>query len=125
MIVIKPVLIVCFVGLFVWAFRNRSRVGIRAGIKVVAVGLTGFAIAAIVHPGLTLALAHFVGVASGTDLLLYALVVVFAFTMVAGYFRYRDLESRLAEIVRAQAISEEIHSTGMPGADHPRDGHPR
>ncbi len=117
MIVIKPLLILCVVGLLVWAFRNRARVGMRAGMKVAGLLLTAFAIAAIVDPGLTQALADVVGVTRGTDLLLYVLVVVFAFAAVAGYFRFRDLENRLVDVVRAQAISEAIHAEGMPGAD--------
>lgn len=117
MIVIKPLLVVCFVGLLVWAFRNRARVGMRAGIKVTGVVLTGFAVVAIIDPGVTQALADSVGVARGTDLLLYALVVVFAFTTMAGYFRYRELDNRLAEIVRSQAIAEAIQLEGAPGAE--------
>jgi len=120
MIVIKPLLVVCFVGLLIWAFRNRARVGMRAGIRLVAALLTGFAVAAIVDPGLTQSLANAVGVTRGTDLLLYALVVVFAFTTMAGYFRYRELDNRLAEIARSQAIHEAVRMEGMPGVS-PRD----
>ena len=117
MIVIKPLLVLAFLALFVWAFRNRARVGMRAGFKVAGVLLTGFAIAAIVDPTLTQTLAHALGVALGVDLLVYGLVVVFAFTTIAGYFRYRDLDSRLAEVVRSHAISEAIEADGMPGTD--------
>jgi hypothetical protein len=113
---IKPVLIVCFLGLLAWAFRNRNRVGLRAGIKVGAVLLTAFAVTAIVDPALTQSLAHSLGVADGADLLLYALVVTFACTTMAAYFRYRNLENRLAQVVRAQAITDAIVRDGPPGA---------
>lgn len=115
MIAIKPVLIVCFLGLLAWAFRNRSRVGFRAGIKVGTVLLTAFAITAIVDPGLTQSLAHALGVGDGADLLLYALVVTFACTTMAAYLRYRHLENRLAQVVRAQAITDALVREGPPG----------
>ncbi|HVC13634.1 MAG TPA: DUF2304 domain-containing protein [Acidimicrobiales bacterium] len=113
---IKVVLILCFLGLLAWAFRNRNRVGLRAGIKVGAVVLTAFAVTAIADPALTTSLAHTLGVADGTDLLLYALVVTFACTTMAGYFRYRHLESRLAQVVRSQAITDALLRDGPPGA---------
>lgn len=116
MSVIKPLLIVCFLGLLTWAFRNRNRVGLRAGIKVGAVLLTGFAVTAIADPALTTALAHAVGVADGAELLLYGLVVTFACTTMAGYFRYRYMENRLAQVVRAQAITDALVRDGSPGA---------
>ena len=112
---IKPVLIVCFLALLAWGFRNRNRVGLRAGIKVGAVVLTGFAVTAIADPALTQSLAHALGVADGADLLLYTLVVTFACTTMAAYFRYRHLENRLAQVVRAQAITDAIVRDGAPG----------
>jgi len=118
-IAIKPVLIVCFLALLAWAFRNRNRVGMRAGIKVVLVLLTAFAVTAIADPGLTQSLAHAVGVADGADLLLYALVVSFACTTMAAYFRFRSLESRLAQVVREQAITDAVVRDGPPGAAMP------
>lgn len=114
---IKPVLIVCFLGLLAWAFRNRNRVGLRAGLKVGAVLLTAFAITAITDPAVTQSMAHALGVADGADLLLYTAVVTFACTTMAGYFRYRTLENRLAQVVRAQAITEAVLRDGPPGSD--------
>lgn len=119
--VIKLILIVCFLGLLAWAFRNRNRVGLRAGIRIGAVLLTAFAVTAIADPALTQSLAHLVGVADGADLLLYTAVVTFACIAMAGYFRYRTLEIRLAQTVRAQAITEAVLRDGHPGEIN---GHP-
>ena len=113
---IKPVLIVCFLGLLAWGFRNRNRVGLRAGLKMGAVLLTAFAVTSIADQGITQSMAHAVGVADGADLLLYALVVTFACTTMAGYFRYRQLENRLAQVVRTQAIADAVAQDGPPGA---------
>jgi len=40
MSVIKVVLIVCVLGLLLWSFRNRHRVGLRAGARLGAYELT-------------------------------------------------------------------------------------
>jgi hypothetical protein len=114
---IKVLLILSFIGLFVWAFRNRARVGLRAGARVFAVGLTAVAVISILLPGLLQRLADLVGVTRGTDLLLYVLVVVFVSTTVGSYFRFRELERRMAEVVRADAIRDATLTHGVPGQD--------
>lgn len=119
---IKILLVVSFVGLFVWAFRNRARVGLRAGLRVFAVLVTALAIASVLVPDLLQAMADAVGVTRGTDLLLYVLVVLFGATTVGTYFRFRELERRLAEVVRADALRDAILTRGMPGEGPGREG---
>jgi hypothetical protein len=87
----------------------------RASIKPAVVSLTGMAVAAIADPGLTQALANLVGVRYGTDLLLYVLVVVFAFAQASWYFRFKEVDLRLASAVRSQAIESALVREGMPG----------
>lgn len=112
---IKPLLIICFLGLVLWAFRYRSRVGLRAGIRLVTLVLATAAIASVIDPHLTQDLADAVGVARGTDLVLYALVVFFAFSAVGVFFRFRELEQRMAQVVRSVAIHEALAEGGPPG----------
>jgi len=112
---IKGLLIAAILAVLVWAFRHRSRVGMRAGIKLAAVALAGVGVAAVADPGLTQDLANLVGVTRGTDLMLYVLVVVFAFTQAGTYFRFRELEARFAKAVRTQAISQAVERDGPPG----------
>lgn len=112
---IKPLLIVCFIALIVWAFRYRARVELRAGIRLVTILLAAAAIASIIDPGLTQDVADAVGVARGTDVVLYTLVVIFAFSTVGNLFRFRELERKLALLVRSQAISEAVAREGRPG----------
>ena len=88
----------------------------RAGIKIAAVTLAVVAVAAVADPSLTQDLANLVGVTRGTDLMLYVLVVVFAFTQAGTYFRFKELEMRFARAVRSQAIAEAIERDGLPGA---------
>ena len=112
---IKALLIAAILGVLVWAFRHRGRVAMRAGIKIAAVTLAVVAVAAVADPSLTQDLANLVGVTRGTDLMLYVLVVVFAFSQAGTYFRFKELEMRFARAVRSQAIAEAIERDGLPG----------
>ena len=111
---IKAILIAAILGLLAWTLRYRARVGIRAGIKIAAVVLAVVGAAAVVDPALTQDLANIVGVTRGTDLMLYVLVVVFAFSYTSMYLRFKEHEARLAKIVRAQAIFEAVVTGGAP-----------
>ena len=114
MSLIKPILVAGILGVLFWAFRHRSRVGIRAGIKVLAIALTASAIAAVIYPNITQQLANLVGVTRGTDLVLYTLVIVFGFAQAGTYFRFRALEIRMARLVRMKAIQDAVRADGMP-----------
>jgi hypothetical protein len=115
MIAIKIVLILAIAMMF-WAFRNRSRVGLRAGARVAVILLAVLAAVSILQPSVAQAAADQVGVTRGTDLLLYLLVMVFAASSLGFYFRFRELERRLADLTRAQAIREAVSVQGLPGA---------
>ena len=112
---IKLVLILSFLSVAVWAFRNRSRVGLRAGARLLALILTAAAIVSVLQPSITQEVANVLGVTRGTDLILYGFIVVLAWTSVGTYFRFREHEQRIAELVRASAIRDAILSQGMPG----------
>lgn len=119
MTAIKIVLVLAIIAMF-WAFRNRSRVGLRAGARLAAIVLAVLAIVSIIDPNLTQNVAEALGVTRGTDLVLYLLVIVFAATSLGFYFRFRELERRLADLARAEAIREAVSVQGMPnGAGTP------
>jgi small membrane protein len=111
---IKLVLILSFLSLAIWAFRNRSRVGLRAGARLLALILTTAAIVSVLQPNVTQDIADVLGVTRGTDLILYGMTVVFALTSIGTYFRFREQELRIAELVRASAIRDAILSQGIP-----------
>ena len=113
--IIKIVLTVSSAIIFLWAFRNRYRVELRAGARIFAFLLTALAIISILIPNVTQELADIVGVTRGTDLLLYVLVVVFAATSTGTYFRFREVDRTLASIVRANAIRDACLTYGVPG----------
>ena len=106
-----------FLGLLGWGFRHRAHVGLRAGIRIAAIALTGAAIAAVINPNLLTSVANDVGVTRGTDLVLYVFIVIFVATSIGTYFRFREQDRRLVEVVRASAIREAVLSQGMPGGE--------
>jgi small membrane protein len=114
---IKALLIVSFLCLLGWGFRHRAHVGLRAGMRLAAIALTGAAIASVINPDLLTSAANDVGVTRGTDLVLYIFIVIFVATTIGTYFRFRAQERRLVDIVRAMAIRDAIMTEGLPGAE--------
>lgn len=74
-------------------------------------GIVGFAIAAVtvvIFPEITTAVAHFLGVGRGTDLLLYGLVVVVLYNMLMEAKQRNAAERRLTKLVREVAITHTV-----------------
>lgn len=70
----------------------------------------------VLFPDIVTWMANRLGVARGTDLVLYALVVAFLFVSVALYQRVHQLESRLAKLTRAVALSTDDAKDPAQGA---------
>jgi small membrane protein len=100
-------LLVPGVILAVW-FSLRSRTSLRgqARRKILAVLTVVFGVLAVIFPDLMQALADFVGVDRGTDLLLYGLAVVLIYTVGSSGVRFREQEARLVRLARAVALAE-------------------
>lgn len=117
MSIIKVILVISILSVLLWVFRNRHRVGVRAGARVAMLALAVFAVVSIIDTDIPQELANLVGVTRGTDLVLYALVLAFAFTSTGLYFRSRELDRRMVLVVRANAIRDAVLADGLPGAD--------
>jgi hypothetical protein len=101
---IQVLLIVSVLALLVFLLRSRRNAKSKAWVKL---GYILFVIAgmyAIVRPNDTTVVANWLGVARGTDLMLYALIIAFAFTTLSAYIRFKDLELRYARLARAVAL---------------------
>ncbi len=104
MIVIQILLLLAALGL-VWFFvTNRGNARSSAGVKLLFVAFVVFGVYAMFRPNDLTTVAGWVGVGRGTDLVLYCLVIAFAFTTVATYLRFRELEIRYARLARAGAL---------------------
>ena len=109
---IQVLLLVAASALVVLLLRSRGSVRARAWVKVGYLVFVAAGIYAILRPDDTTVLANLVGVRRGTDLMLYGLIIAFAFTTLSTYMRFRDVELRYARLARAIALE---------GAQSPRD----
>lgn len=112
--IIKPVLVLCFVALLIFVFRQRGRAGLRAGSRLLALALGLAAIVFIIDPDIPQRLAEAVGVVRGTDLILYILVIVFAVTSMSLYFGQRASQVEIQQLARRVALSDAIAADGPP-----------
>lgn len=102
--IIKAILISAVLGSGWWLVRGQHRGRQLALTRMLTVALSLAAIGAVIAPNSLTDLANAVGVGRGADLVLYALVVVFAFSTIATAMRMRRLEARLSELTRAQSL---------------------
>jgi len=101
---IQVLLIFSVIALLVYLLRSRRSAQSKAWVKVGYVLFVFAAVYAVLRPNDTTVVAHWLGVARGTDLMLYALIVAFSFTTLSTYLRFKDLELRYARLARAVAL---------------------
>ena len=101
---IQGLLIGSIFALVIYLVRSRRSAQSQAWVKV---GFMLFVLAgvyAVLRPNDTTVVAHWLGVARGTDLMLYALIIAFSFSTLSTYLRFKDLELRYARLARAIAL---------------------
>ena len=119
---VKIPLVIAAVGVLLFLFRHRGRVELRAGARVLALALFVVAVISIIVPDIPQTAAETVGVARGTDLLLYLLVVVYVLTTLGLYFRVREGDQRLRRLAREMALERaERESPMRTSAPRPAD----
>jgi len=101
---IQGLVIAAVIALLVFLLRSRGSVQARAWVKVGYVLFVVAGIYAVLRPNDTTVVAHWVGVGRGTDLMLYLLIVVFAYTTLNTYLHFRDVELRYTRLARAIAL---------------------
>jgi small membrane protein len=101
---IQVFLIVSVLALLVFLLRGRRTTKSKAWVKVGYVLFVIGGIYAILRPDDTTVIANWVGVDRGTDLMLYALIIAFAFTTLSAYMRFKDIELKYARLARAVAL---------------------
>ena len=85
--------------------RARGTARASAAVKLLFLGFLAFGAWAVLRPDDVSAFARLLGVGAGMNLLLYALVVAFAFTTVSTYLRFKELEGRYVSLARVIALS--------------------
>jgi hypothetical protein len=74
--------------------------------RILAIGLFLTGAIFIIFPDLTTVIAHSLGVGRGADLLLYVSLIAGIHAVLLLYLRIRDLEQRIAELVRNIALRD-------------------
>jgi hypothetical protein len=106
MIIIQFVLIAAVLLLLVFFLRSHGTSRAAASVKIGFVLFLLFAVIAVLYPDSITKVARLVGVGRGTDLVLYLMVVGFAFAMINTYLRFRDMSFRYARLARALALRD-------------------
>lgn len=109
--------IVVLAGLIAFFIVNRGTARASAGVKLLFVAFLVFGIYAMFRQTDVTWVANKLGIQRGLDLVLFLLVIAFAFTTVSTYLRFRDLEVRYSRLARAIALQ---NAETPPGPD-PRE----
>jgi small membrane protein len=120
-VLIQVVLIVVVVAVAARLFRSRGERS-QALRRIGLVAFAAFAVVSILFPNMWNRVATVVGVARGTDVVLYALVVAFLSYAGTTYVRFRDMESRYTRLARRIALDEAARIPLPPPPDVPSRG---
>jgi hypothetical protein len=116
---IQYLLIVGVVLLMAFFLRNHGSTRASAGVKIGFVLFLVFGVLAVLYPDSLSIVARWAGVGRGSDLLLYGLVVAFAFAVLNTLLRFRDLERRYVRLARTIALRESERSVGSSHHEWP------
>jgi hypothetical protein len=120
---IQIILIAALVLIAIFATRSVARDSHLALRRLVLIVALVAGIVIVLVPNWLSAIAHFVGIGRGTDLLVYGLAVAFLGWVLADY-RHRSRERRrITQLVRAQALAEaradDLRGGGSPEPRNP------
>lgn len=104
--IIKFFLIGSLLAASLWLLRGERRGGRLALTRIAGLVFASSWVVGVLSPDAVSWVANRMGVGRGTDLVLYVLVVAFMFTTVGHQQRMRQMDERIAELTRAQALLE-------------------
>lgn len=104
MLIVQVLLLLAILAVLLILIRRGQTVRTRAFKRVAFVAFLVATVYAILRPQDVTWVANRIGVGRGTDLLLYCLAMAFFAWAVNTYVRFRNLEARFAELVRAVAL---------------------
>ena len=106
------------IGYLVFLRRNRLPFHIVTVFALLAAGA-----AAVMFPGATDDIAHYVGVGRGVDLITYILEIAVLFVLIHYYTKFVELQRQLTQLTREMAILKAELDRVTPGAE-PRSAPP-
>ncbi|MCS6711036.1 DUF2304 domain-containing protein [Brachybacterium sp. EF45031] len=103
--IIQALLIAGIVSIVAWLFihRGTKQLAVR---RLLVIAFALFALLTVLFPAMLTRVAHIVGVGRGTDLLLYATVLVLLGFLALQEARTKDAEKRTTHLARRLAIDE-------------------
>lgn len=104
MVIFQVLAIAGLVALVTFFILNRGSARASAGVKLLFVAFVAFGVYAMLRQDDVTWVANKLGIQRGLDLVLFVLVIAFAFTTVSSYLRFRELEVRYARLARAVAL---------------------
>ena len=113
---IQALLLLAIVALAWYFFANRRKANAKAWVKIGFALMMVAAVWAIARPDDVTVVANWLGVARGTDLMLYVLVVAFFFVTVSTWTRFREQELRYARLARAVALQNAVPPEPQAGS---------
>ena len=105
---IKVLLLLAGAALVAFFVANRRKARAKAGVKIGFVLFVVFMVYAVIRPDDLTWVANRLGVQRGTDLVLYALVMGFAFVTVSTWVQFREQELRYARLARTIALADAV-----------------
>lgn len=105
---IQVLLLLAAFALVLYFFTNRKKANAKAWVKLGFLVLVVAAVWAILRPDDVTVVANWLGVARGTDLMLYTLIIAFFFTTLSTWVRFREQELRYARLARAVALQNAV-----------------
>lgn len=118
-IVIQVILIAVFAAfamILLLPGRGARKLALR---RVVLVLVFAAAVLAVIFPGIVNSVANLLGVGRGTDLILYALVIVFVGNSISASARHRQTEREITQLARVIAIRD-ARKPDSPDTNRPR-----
>lgn len=106
--IVQVLLLATTILLVLYFLTNRRKARAKAGVKLGFVLLVLLAIWAVLRPDDVTVVAQAVGVARGTDLMLYVLIMAFGFTTLSTWIRFREQELRYAQLARTIALQNAV-----------------
>ncbi len=113
-VLIKVLLMVGIGAVALLFLRGHATARHQAVRRVLMVGFVGLAVLSLLFPDSWTAVAGLLGVGRGTDLLLYATIVVVLGFMATSYLRTRDLQRQVTVLSRRLALDEAVAAHGLP-----------
>jgi small membrane protein len=115
-VIIQWLLVPAIIAAVLVSLRSRNSLRGQARRKIIAVVTLVAGVVAVINPSILQAIADFVGIARGVDLILYGLALVIIYLVGSVSVRFREHEAKVVLLSRALALLEAERRLPQPAA---------